>query len=74
MLKQDVKLGSVYAVKISGLLRPVRLDSESPYGGWNATNLGTSRVVRIRTAQKLRYELEPATEQATSGIKWRKKR
>ena len=32
----------------------VRIDRESPYGGWDATNLATGRSVRIRTAARLR--------------------
>jgi hypothetical protein len=52
--KNDVQLGFHYIVKVSGKLTRVRLDSESPYGGWNGTNLVTGRPVRIRTAAKLR--------------------
>lgn len=54
MKKQDVQIGEVYIVKVSGKLTRVRLDSESPYGGWTGTNLETKREVRIRTAAKLR--------------------
>lgn len=56
MKKSEVTLGKVYAVKVSGKIVPVRLDSESPYGGWNGTNLNTKREVRIRSAAKLRRE------------------
>jgi hypothetical protein len=76
MLKRDVKVGSVYAVKVSGLLRPVRLDREAgALGGWYATNLSTGRPVRIHSAQKLRYELEANVGVAcSSDAKWRRKR
>ena len=63
MKKSEVRIGSVYAASISNTPSPVRLDSESPYGGWEATNMRTGRPVRIKTAGKLRVELEknPAT-------------
>jgi hypothetical protein len=54
--KKDVQLGKTYIAKISNKLVPVRLDRESPYGGWDATNLNTKRQVRIKTAAKLRKE------------------
>lgn len=59
MRKADVKLNRIYVVKVSGNLVRVRLDSESPYGGWNGTNLATGRKVRIKTAARLRYEVIP---------------
>ncbi|HSW65435.1 MAG TPA: hypothetical protein VLH56_19320 [Dissulfurispiraceae bacterium] len=57
MQAKQVKLGSVYAVKVSGQVVPVRLVDESPYGGWNGISLLTDRPVRIKTAAKLRYVL-----------------
>lgn len=60
MKSKDVQLGGIYVVKVSGKLTRVRLDSESPYGGWNGTNLETKRDVRIKTAAKLRCEVMPA--------------
>lgn len=57
MTKKEVKVGKTYVVKISGQLVHVRLDRESPYGGWEGTNLKTGRTVRIRTAAKLRQEV-----------------
>lgn len=59
MKKADVVLNKVYVVKVSGRLTKVRLDSESPYGGWKGTNLVTGREVYIRTAAKLRREYIP---------------
>ena len=66
MKKRDVKVGLVYAAMISNKLVPVRLDSESIYGGWNATNLRTNRKVRIKTAGKLRFEVH----QCERSSKW----
>ena len=56
MKKNEVKVGKVYVVKVSGHLVTVKLTSESPYGGWNGTNLYTGRPVRIKTAGRLRHE------------------
>jgi hypothetical protein len=62
MLKAEVALGRVYRAKINGKLTRVRLDRESTFGnGWDATNLLTNRKVRIRSAAKLRYEIDPAS-------------
>lgn len=58
MLKKDVLIGRTYAVKVSERIAPVRLDSASPHGGWNGTNLTTGRSVRIRSAAKLRREVQ----------------
>ena len=58
MRRRDVVLGQVYAVKVSGRIQPVRLVSESPYGGWVGKNEATGRDIRIRTAAKLRVRLE----------------
>lgn len=60
MKKTDVKLGEVYEAKVSGIRTRVRLDRESQYGGWDATNLLTGRTVRIRTAARLRRVLVTA--------------
>jgi hypothetical protein len=54
MKKADVQIGRTYTAKVSGQLAPVRINSVSPYGGWNATNLSTGRVIRIKTAARLR--------------------
>ena len=56
MKKNEIEIGKVYIMKVSGKLTKVRLVSESPYGGWNGLNLETNREVRIRTAAKLRKE------------------
>ena len=54
MKKADVKIGGVYAAKVSGNLVRVRIDREVAYGkGWEGTNLATGRQVRIKTAARL---------------------
>jgi len=66
MKKANVTLGGVYAAKVSGKVVPVRLDAESRYGGWDATNLATKKQVRIKSAQRLRYAV------AKKDGKWRR--
>jgi hypothetical protein len=63
MKGKQVRIGAVYLAKVSGTLAPVRIVSESIYGGWDAVNVATKRDVRIRGAARLRAELEknPAT-------------
>jgi hypothetical protein len=55
--KKDVRIGGVYQVKVSGQLQQVKIQQESPYGGWDGINLRTKRSVRIRSAARLRREL-----------------
>lgn len=58
MLKKEIRIGRVYAVKVGTAIRPVRIDKRSTVtSGWNGTNLETGRTVTIRTAAKCRYEM-----------------
>ena len=54
MKKSQVKVGSEYVAKVSGKLAHIRIDSENPHGGWEATNMATKKAVRIKSAQRLR--------------------
>ncbi len=54
MKKAEVKVGEMYAVKVSGNMAPVVIDEEHPNGGWVGTNQETNRQVRIKTARRLR--------------------
>ena len=54
MNKADVKIGSMYKVKVSGVLAEVRITGKNPHGGWDGRNLLTNRKVRIKSAQRLR--------------------
>lgn len=60
MKKADVEIGGRYVAKVSGNMVAVRIDRESPYGAWDATNLTTGRAVRIRTAARLRRRVRTA--------------
>ena len=58
MKKSEIEIRGVYVAKVSGQLVSVRIDRESPYGGWDATNLATGRTVRVRTAARLRRRVQ----------------
>ena len=64
MLQKDVQIGTVYGVKVSGSVAPVRIEStkESLLSGkmrrhWSGTNLRSGRSIFIRSASKLRYRM-----------------
>jgi len=57
MKKEQVKIGQVYAAKVTGKIVPVRITGESPHGGWDAINVRTNRPVRIKSAQRLRSRI-----------------
>ena len=54
MKKSEVKVGGVYAAKVTDKVVPVRIDAENLHGGWDATNQSTGKKVRIKSAQRLR--------------------
>ena len=54
MKKNEVKIGDVYTAKVTNKVVEVRIDAESRYGGWDATNLATGKKVRIQSPQRLR--------------------
>ena len=62
MKKSQIKIGGTYTAKVSGFVVPVRILSESPHGGWVGMNILTKREVRIRTAARLRREIDPAAK------------
>lgn len=59
MKKSYVRIGATYTVRISGKLAPVKIICESPLGGWHGRNTQTGRAVRIRTAGRLRTQIDP---------------
>lgn len=58
MKKNQVKIGATYTAKVSDKMTVVRVTRESPYGGWDAINILTARAVRIKSAQRFRYEVK----------------
>lgn len=67
MKKADVRVGAVYCAKVSGRLVAVKLTGESRFGGWDAVNRKTGRIVRIKSAAKLRYEVVPKPCETVDG-------
>ena len=66
MLKKEIQIGNVYAVKVGETVRPVRVDyaREDRRTGrthWTGTNLDTGRTVLIRSAAKFRYDVTNAS-------------
>lgn len=59
MKKTNVQIKGQYYAKVSGKIAIVRIDRESIYGGWDATNTVTGRTVRIKTAARLREIPKP---------------
>ena len=59
MRSNEVEIGKVYAVKVSGKLAPVMILFASPAlkAGYAGFNLETKRHIRIRTAARLRWKL-----------------
>ena len=54
MKTSDVHIGKRYTAKVTHKLVVVEILSENPNGGWDARNLSTGKMVRIKTAQRLR--------------------
>jgi hypothetical protein len=54
MKHSDVHIGSQYTAKVSNKLVVVEILNASPNGGWDAKNLSTGKMVRIKSAQRLR--------------------
>lgn len=69
MKKQDVQIGAEYSAGVSGRVAVIRIDRESPHGGWVGTNMVTGRTVRIRSAARLRAEAPSG-----SAAKWAARR
>ena len=56
MKKSEIKEGGIYCAKVSGHLVYVQINGPCQYGGWYATNRRTHNRIRIKSAQKLRWE------------------
>ena len=60
MKKKDVAIGKKYIAKVSNKLVEVQLVQENPFGlgGWRAKNLSTGREIFVKTAARLRREVQ----------------
>jgi hypothetical protein len=61
MKKEDVHIGKQYTAKVTHKLVVVEILNENPNGGWDAKNLSTGKMVRIKSAQRLRGFAKGAT-------------
>lgn len=59
MKTNEVVIGDEYGVKVSGKMTIVKILSEASDGGWNGLNRTTGRLVVIKTAARLRYQITP---------------
>ncbi|UCG53595.1 MAG: hypothetical protein JSW58_08555 [Candidatus Latescibacterota bacterium] len=57
MRAEEITVGVVYWVKVSGKLAPCRVDCKSTRGGFDVTNLNTNRKIRLRSAGRIRREV-----------------
>lgn len=57
MKKNEIEVDAIYAVAVSGKVAPVKILRECESGGWIGKNMHTERQVRIRSAQKCRYQM-----------------
>ena len=67
MKKDQIKIGGLYTAKVSDKLVAVRIDSTHSAGGWMATNTATGKVVRIKSAQRLRSAAKGGAKAEASG-------
>ena len=54
MKKSDIHIGKQYTAKVTHKLVVIEIIGENPNGGWDAKNLSTGKMVRIKSAQRLR--------------------
>jgi hypothetical protein len=69
MKKSEVKIGGVYTAKVTNKIVQVRIEAESRYGGWDATNLETGKKVRIQSAARLRGEASTTAAEPSASEK-----
>lgn len=61
MKQSDVHIGKQYTTKVTHKLVVVEITGKNPNGGWDARNLSTGKMVRIKSAQRLRGFAKGAT-------------
>ncbi len=69
MKKSDVQIGATYLVKVASNLVPVKITREHDNGGWEGTSVKTGKVIRIKSAQRLRKPLVDAAQGVKSAAK-----
>ena len=70
MKKNEVRIGGVYAAKVSDKVVSVRIDAVKGTG-WSATDLATGKTIYIKSAQRLRgpakHTASTAAQKATTS-------
>ena len=69
MKQSDVHIGNQYTAKVTHKLVVVEILAENPHGGWDAKNLATGKMVRIKSAQRLRGFAKAASVAAPVATK-----
>ena len=64
MTLEEIAIGYTYLAKVSGKSMEVRIDRALPKGGWDATNLGTNKTVRIKNVRDISAVAGKAGESA----------
>lgn len=58
MKREEVELGAGYLATVNGIQCAVRVEEESPFGGWIALNLTNRKRIWIRSAARLKRPSE----------------
>src|SRR4051794_16370377 len=54
MKKDEIKVGSTYLAKVGARSVEVRIEGETPKGGWNAKSVASGKPIRIKDPKHLR--------------------
>ena len=57
MLKKDIIVGEHYLAKVSNKLTVVKIFGTVSSGGWHAVNEATGKIIRVKTAGRLRRHI-----------------
>jgi hypothetical protein len=62
MRQNEVQVGATYAAKVSGRLVPVTVLQAGAGRAWIARNETTGRILRLRTAARLRFRVDRGSD------------
>jgi hypothetical protein len=69
MKASDIYIGKQYTTKVTHKLVVVEILADNLHGGWDARNLSTGKMVRIKSAQRLRGFAKGANTSAPVATK-----
>jgi hypothetical protein len=64
MKKEEIKVGGHYLAKVGSRSVEVRVEGETPKGGWNAVSVASGKPIRIKDPRHLR----PAKEADAAAV------